>query len=75
MHMETLTATVLRRGVLRASAGAQADQVPVGHIPRSMTVHLTGENTRKATPGDVVIVSGVRLCHDVAHSEQQCRCC
>jgi len=35
--------------------------VPVGHIPRSMTVHLTGENTRKATPGDVVIVSGVRL--------------
>ena len=40
----------------------QADQVPVGHIPRSMTVHVTGELTRLATPGDVITIAGVRTC-------------
>ncbi|OZJ03408.1 hypothetical protein BZG36_03596 [Bifiguratus adelaidae] len=35
------------------------DQVPVGHIPRSMTLHLSGTQTRKLKPGDVCIVSGV----------------
>ncbi|KAA8493633.1 DNA replication licensing factor MCM7 [Porphyridium purpureum] len=38
-----------------------ADQVPVGAIPRTMTVHLNGEVTRSATAGDVVKVSGVFL--------------
>lgn len=36
-------------------------EVPVGHIPRSITVKLTGELTRKVTPGHIVTVSGVFL--------------
>ena len=37
------------------------DQVPVGNIPRSMTVIARGEVTRLATPGDHVLVTGVSL--------------
>lgn len=36
-----------------------SDQVPIGHIPRSMTVHVYSECTRRVSPGDHVIVSGV----------------
>lgn len=39
----------------------QSDQVPVGNIPRSMTVSVRGENTRAAQPGDHVTISGVFL--------------
>lgn len=35
------------------------DQVPVGHIPRSMTVKCRGELTRQCGPGDIVTISGV----------------
>lgn len=35
--------------------------VPTGHIPRSMTVHAYGENTRVALPGDQVTISGIFL--------------
>ncbi|KIJ10524.1 hypothetical protein PAXINDRAFT_85941 [Paxillus involutus ATCC 200175] len=38
-----------------------ADQVPVGHIPRSMTVHLNGNLTRMMNPGDVVHLGGIFL--------------
>uniref|UniRef100_A0A8C9WK51 DNA replication licensing factor MCM7 n=1 Tax=Scleropages formosus TaxID=113540 RepID=A0A8C9WK51_SCLFO len=38
-----------------------SDQVPVGHIPRSMTIYARGENTRVAQPGDHVAVCGVFL--------------
>ncbi|KAI8384368.1 DNA replication licensing factor MCM7 [Radiomyces spectabilis] len=37
------------------------DQVPVGHIPRTMTVHLYGAMCRQLTPGDVCHVSGIFL--------------
>ncbi|CAI8021470.1 DNA replication licensing factor mcm7 [Geodia barretti] len=37
------------------------DQVPVGNIPRSMTVVARGERTRLAMPGDHVAVTGVFL--------------
>jgi DNA replication licensing factor MCM7 len=37
------------------------DQVPVGHIPRAMTVHCMGEMTRQCGPGDIVTISGVFL--------------
>ncbi|KAM4643497.1 LOW QUALITY PROTEIN: DNA replication licensing factor MCM7-like [Amazona ochrocephala] len=37
------------------------DQVPVGHLPRSITVALYGDNTRVAQPGDHVRVTGVFL--------------
>ncbi|KAI6191751.1 DNA replication licensing factor MCM7 [Aphelenchoides bicaudatus] len=36
-----------------------SDQVPVGSIPRAVTVYARGENTRKAQPGDNIIISGV----------------
>nr|CAG8433588.1 14270_t:CDS:2 [Entrophospora candida] len=35
------------------------EQVPVGHIPRTMTILLYGEVTRSMNPGDVVNVSGI----------------
>lgn len=38
-----------------------ADQVPVGHIPRSMTIHLYGTLARAVNPGDVVNISGIFL--------------
>lgn len=38
-----------------------ADQVPVGHIPRSMTVHLYGGLTRTINPGDVINLGGIFL--------------
>ncbi|KAL0946532.1 hypothetical protein HGRIS_012741 [Hohenbuehelia grisea] len=38
-----------------------ADQVPVGHIPRSMTIHVNGNLTRLMNPGDVVDLGGIFL--------------
>jgi DNA replication licensing factor MCM7 len=38
-----------------------ADQVPVGHIPRTMTVHCHGAQTRLLNPGDVVDIAGIFL--------------
>ena len=39
----------------------QSDHVPVGSIPRSLTVTICGENTRLAAPGDHVDITGVFL--------------
>ncbi|KAJ4321766.1 DNA replication licensing factor MCM7 [Neodidymelliopsis sp. IMI 364377] len=38
-----------------------ADQVPVGHIPRQLTIHCHGALVRKINPGDVVDVAGIFL--------------
>lgn len=38
-----------------------ADQVPVGHIPRTLTIHCHGGLTRAINPGDVVDVDGIFL--------------
>lgn len=38
-----------------------SDQVPVGNIPRSMTVIARGELTRLAVPGDHVAITGIFL--------------
>lgn len=38
-----------------------SDQVPIGHIPRSVTIMCRGEVTRNAQPGDHVIVTGIFL--------------
>ena len=37
------------------------NQVPMGHVPRSMTIHCSGELTRLASPGDVVTIDGIFL--------------
>ena len=38
-----------------------ADQVPVGHIPRMLTVHAHGTLTRQVNPGDVIDIAGIFL--------------
>ena len=38
-----------------------SDQVPVGHIPRTLTIFCRGEQTRNAQPGDHVLITGVFL--------------
>lgn len=38
-----------------------AEQVPVGHIPRSLVVHAYADLTRLCAPGDLVSVHGVFL--------------
>lgn len=38
-----------------------ADQVPVGHIPRTLTIHCHGALTRQLNPGDVIDVAGIFL--------------
>jgi Predicted ATPase involved in replication control, Cdc46/Mcm family len=44
------------------------NQVPMGHVPRSMSVHCRGEMTRQATPGDVVTIDGIFLPQRIAES-------
>ncbi|EED92025.1 member of mcm2/3/5 protein family, partial [Thalassiosira pseudonana CCMP1335] len=43
-------------------------QVPMGHVPRSMSIHCRGELTRQVSPGDVVTIDGVFLPQRVAES-------
>ena len=43
-------------------------QVPMGHVPRSMSVHCRGEMTRLATPGDVVTIDGIFLPQRIAEA-------
>lgn len=38
-----------------------ASQVPVGHIPRTLTIHVNGDLVRLMNPGDIVDVSGIFL--------------
>ncbi|OWR43100.1 minichromosome maintenance complex component 7 [Danaus plexippus plexippus] len=38
-----------------------SDQVPVGHIPRQLSVYCRGETTRRAQPGDHVAITGIFL--------------
>ncbi|KAK9503512.1 hypothetical protein O3M35_010055 [Rhynocoris fuscipes] len=39
----------------------QSDQVPVGNIPRALTVFCRGETTRNCVPGDNVEITGIFL--------------
>mmetsp|Transcript_16650 Transcript_16650/g.24617 ORF Transcript_16650/g.24617 Transcript_16650/m.24617 type:complete len:861 (-) Transcript_16650:133-2715(-) len=43
-------------------------QVPMGHVPRSMTIVVRGELTRLVTPGDLVSVDGIFLPQRLAES-------
>jgi DNA replication licensing factor MCM7 len=44
------------------------NQVPMGHVPRSMSVYCRGELTRLCSPGDVVTIDGVFLPQRLAES-------
>ena len=43
-------------------------QVPMGHVPRSLTVHCRGHLTRQASPGTQVTIDGIFLPQRVAES-------
>ena len=36
--------------------------MPIGNIPRSMTIVARGEVTRQASPGDHINITGVSMC-------------
>jgi|LauGreDrversion4_2_1035121.scaffolds.fasta_scaffold169284_2 DNA replication licensing factor MCM7 len=38
-----------------------SDQIPMGHVPRSMTILALGECVRQCTPGDTISVYGIYL--------------
>jgi DNA replication licensing factor MCM7 len=38
-----------------------SEQVPVGNIPRALTIYAKGENTRVCRPGDHVMITGIFL--------------
>ncbi|VDQ13930.1 unnamed protein product [Trichobilharzia regenti] len=59
LHMQTRGSKFLKFQEIRIQE--LSDQVPVGHIPRGLTVYLRGENTRAAQPGDHVLITGVFL--------------
>ncbi|KAG7563153.1 hypothetical protein FFLO_01461 [Filobasidium floriforme] len=59
LHMQTRASRF--RPFQEVKIQEMADQVPVGHIPRSMTIHLYGGLTRKVNPGDVIHVGGIFL--------------
>lgn len=44
------------------------NQVPMGHVPRSMSVYCRGELTRVGSPGDIVTIDGVFLPQRLAES-------
>lgn len=59
MHMQTRASKF--SSFQEVKIQEMADQVPVGHIPRAMTVHLYGNTTRTMSPGDIVNISGIFL--------------
>lgn len=38
-----------------------SDQVPIGHVPRTMNIVAKGCNTRRCAPGDIITVTGVYM--------------
>jgi DNA replication licensing factor MCM7 len=38
-----------------------SDQVPIGHVPRTMNIVVNGVNTRRCGPGDIITVTGVYM--------------
>ena len=61
MVMKGRYAIYLHVSVGLTSLCAVVLQVPVGNIPRSMTVYCRGETTRLCQPGDHVAITGVFL--------------
>ncbi|KAJ3367090.1 Mcm2-7 hexameric complex component [Allomyces javanicus] len=59
LHMQTRACKFLR--FQEARIQELADQVPMGHIPRAMTVHLYEGMTRNMNTGDIVTLTGVFL--------------
>ncbi|KAJ3022829.1 Mcm2-7 hexameric complex component [Thoreauomyces humboldtii] len=59
LHMQTRASKLIKFQEIKLQE--LTDQVPMGHIPRSMSVHLYDDMTRQVNPGDVVFITGVFL--------------
>eukprot|EP00118_Oscarella_pearsei_P026043 m.309283 g.309283 ORF g.309283 m.309283 type:complete len:723 (+) comp45987_c0_seq1:618-2786(+) len=59
LYLQTRGSKFLKFQELRIQE--HSDQVPVGSIPRAMTIYIKGELTRSASPGDHVCATGVFL--------------
>ncbi|KAJ3086261.1 Mcm2-7 hexameric complex component [Quaeritorhiza haematococci] len=59
LHMQTRASKFLKFQEVKIQE--MTDQVPMGHIPRTMTVHMFEDMTRVVNPGDAVEVSGIFL--------------
>lgn len=59
LHPSTRASKFLPFQEIKIQEGA--DQVPVGHIPRTLTIHAYGSLTRQVNPGDVVDIAGIFL--------------
>eukprot|EP00842_Homolaphlyctis_polyrhiza_P001607 jgi/Hompol1/2447/HPOL_001523-RA len=57
LHMQTRACKFLKFQEVKLQE--LTDQVPIGHIPRYMTVYLTEDQTRTVSPGEMVFISGV----------------
>ena len=56
LHMQTRGCKFLKFQEMKLQE--LTDQIPIGHIPRYMTVFLTEDQTRKVSPGETIVVSG-----------------
>lgn len=59
LHLQTRNCRFTKHQEVRVQE--LPDQVPTGHIPRSLTILARGETTRVVGPGDVVEIAGVFL--------------
>ncbi|XP_065203758.1 DNA replication licensing factor Mcm7 [Planococcus citri] len=59
LHLQTRGSKFMKFQELKVQE--LSDQVPVGNIPRSLTVYCRGEKTRQALPGDHVSITGIFL--------------
>ena len=66
LHLQTRASKFLKFQELKLQE--LPNQVPMGHIPRSLSVYCRGELTRIALPGDVVTIDGVFLPQRLAES-------
>lgn len=59
VHMQSRGSRFMKYQELRVQE--LPDQVPVGNIPRTITVQCRGEQTRKCGPGDIIRLSGILM--------------
>ena len=59
LHLQTRGSKFVKYQELRVQE--LSSSVPTGHIPRSLTVHAYGDNTRIALPGNHVTIAGIFL--------------
>lgn len=59
LHIETRASKFARYQEVKVQE--LSEDVPVGHVPRSVSVTLMGDMTRKLCPGDITDISGIFL--------------